>query len=139
MKNLADHDSFVDGIPHDTFEQMRNDAPLHWTPPFAGNKGFWSLTRYADIMAAQKDTKTFSSAQGIRIEDQSREEYLAMVTEEEERSVQLFKDVIKSHPGTPWARRAQYELRLGFGHTFREGFRDPRYQSMRAQIKLPNL
>ncbi len=83
LKNLADHDSFVDGIPHDTFEQMRNDAPLHWTPPFAGNKGFWSLTRYADIMAAQKDTKTFSSAQGIRIEDQSREEYLARRTFQE--------------------------------------------------------
>ena len=83
MKNLADHDSFVDGVPHDTFAAMRADAPLHWTPAFAGNKGFWSLTRYADIMAAQKDPTTFSSAQGIRIEDQSHEEYMARRTFQE--------------------------------------------------------
>lgn len=83
MKNLANHDSFMNGVPHGTFEQMRNDAPLHWTPPYAGDKGFWSLTRYGDIMAAQKDTETFSSAQGIRIEDQSREEYLARRTFQE--------------------------------------------------------
>jgi hypothetical protein len=69
----------------------------------------------------------------------SREDYLAMVKKEEQLSQELLKQVIKSHPGTPWARRAQYELSLGFGHSFREGFRDPRYDTMRAQIKTPNL
>ncbi|WP_299726891.1 cytochrome P450 [uncultured Tateyamaria sp.] len=83
MKNLADHDSFVDGVPHGTFAQMRAQAPLHWTPDFGADRGFWSLTRYADIMAAQKDPQTFSSAQGIRIEDQSRAEYLARRTFQE--------------------------------------------------------
>lgn len=83
MKNLADHDSFVDGVPHDTFTQMRAQTPLHWTEAYGGDKGFWSLTRYADIMAAQKDPTTFSSAQGIRIEDQSHEEYLARRTFQE--------------------------------------------------------
>lgn len=83
MKNLADHDSFVDGVPHDTFAQMRRDAPLHWTEAYGGDKGFWSLTRYADIMAAQKDPATFSSAQGIRIEDQSHAEYMARRTFQE--------------------------------------------------------
>jgi cytochrome P450 len=83
MKNLADHDSFVDGVPHDTFAQMRKDAPLHWTPGFVGAKGFWSLTRYADIMAAQRVPEVFSSAQGIRIEDQSHEEYMARRTFQE--------------------------------------------------------
>ncbi|WP_299044000.1 cytochrome P450 [uncultured Tateyamaria sp.] len=83
MKNLADHDSFVDGVPHDTFTQMRAAHPLHWTDAYGADKGFWSLTRYADIMAAQKDTGVFSSAQGIRIEDQSRAEYLARRTFQE--------------------------------------------------------
>lgn len=83
MKNLADHDSFTDGVPHQTFARMRADAPLHWTEAFAGDKGFWSLTRYADIMAAQREPDVFSSAQGIRIEDQSREEYLARRTFQE--------------------------------------------------------
>lgn len=83
MKNLADHDSFVDGVPHGTFAQMRRATPLHWTPDFGADRGFWSLTRYTDIMAAQKDPQTFSSAQGIRIEDQSRAEYLARRTFQE--------------------------------------------------------
>jgi len=83
VKNLADHDSFVDGVPHDTFAQMRAEAPVHWTEGFGGHKGFWSLTRYADIMTAQRDPTTFSSAQGIRIEDQSHEEYLARRTFQE--------------------------------------------------------
>ena len=83
MKNLADHDSFVHGVPHETFAAMRADAPLHWTEGFGGQKGFWSLTRYADIMAAQRDPTTFSSAQGIRIEDQSHEEYMARRTFQE--------------------------------------------------------
>ncbi|WP_299613490.1 cytochrome P450 [uncultured Tateyamaria sp.] len=83
MKNLADHDSFVDGVPHDTFAQMRAEHPVHWTEAHGGQRGFWSLTRYADIMAAQKETAVFSSAQGIRIEDQSREEYLARRTFQE--------------------------------------------------------
>ncbi|MEL7098354.1 MAG: cytochrome P450 [Pseudomonadota bacterium] len=83
MKNLADHDSFAAGVPHDTFARMRAEAPLHWTPEFAGLKGFWSLTRYDDIMAAQRRPSLFSSAQGIRLEDQSYEEYLARRTFQE--------------------------------------------------------
>ncbi|MEO1443037.1 MAG: hypothetical protein AAFV33_21730, partial [Chloroflexota bacterium] len=66
-----------------TFARMRSDAPLHWTDAYGADKGFWSLTRYADIMAAQRDPETFSSAQGIRIEDQSREEYMARRTFQE--------------------------------------------------------
>ncbi|MEL6465952.1 MAG: cytochrome P450 [Pseudomonadota bacterium] len=83
MKNLADHDSFVDGVPHDTFATMRADHPVHWTEAHGGQKGFWSLTRYADIMAAQRDPATFSSAKGIRIEDQSHAEYMARRTFQE--------------------------------------------------------
>ena len=62
---------------------MRAEVPLHWTEAYGDDKGFWSLTRYADIMAAQRDPDTFSSAQGIRIEDQSREEYLVRRTFQE--------------------------------------------------------
>ena len=81
--NLADHDSFVGGVPHKTFVTLRDTSPLHWTDAHAGAKGFWSLTRHADIVSANKDPATFSSAQGIRIEDQTREEYLARRTFQE--------------------------------------------------------
>ena len=81
--SLADHDLFAQGVPHALFERMRRDAPVHWTEGDGSARGFWSLTRHADIVAANKNPGTFSSAQGIRIEDQSREEYLARRTFQE--------------------------------------------------------
>jgi hypothetical protein len=32
-----------------------------------------------------------------------------------ERATQMFRDVVADHPGTPWAARAEIELRRGFG------------------------
>ena len=60
------------------------------------------------------------------------------------RSVQWpaqFEFVIKTHPGTPWARRAEYELGGGFGMKFVEDFRDPRYDRFYSdkEIKIPKL
>ena len=80
---LDDHDSFARGVPHATFRRLRDEAPCHWTPDSAEARGFWSLTRHGDILAANRDPAAFSSGQGIRIEDQSREEYLARRTFQE--------------------------------------------------------
>lgn len=38
-----------------------------------------------------------------------------------------FEAVVRNHPGTPWARRAQWELGQGFGVRFVEDFRSPFY------------
>ena len=81
--NLLSHDSFAAGVPHETFARMRREEPLHWTDGDAETKGFWSLTRHADILLANRPGSVFSSAQGIRLEDQSREEYLARRTFQE--------------------------------------------------------
>lgn len=81
--NLLSHDSFASGVPHKTFARMRREAPLHWTEGDADTKGFWSLTRHADILLANRPGSVFSSAQGIRLEDQSYEEYLARRTFQE--------------------------------------------------------
>jgi len=81
--NLADHDSFANGVPHRTFEHLRNEDPVSWTKGDETAKGFWSLTRHADISYANRESLLFSSGQGIRIEDQSREEYLARRTFQE--------------------------------------------------------
>ena len=81
--NLMDHDSFASGVPHKTFDRLRREDPLCWTEGDSDTKGFWSLTRHADIMLANGNSSVFSSAQGIRLEDQSREEYLARRTFQE--------------------------------------------------------
>ena len=81
--NLLDHDSFSSGVPHKTFERLRREDPVCWTEGDQETKGFWSLTRYADIALANKENLIFSSAQGIRLEDQSHEEYMARRTFQE--------------------------------------------------------
>ena len=79
---LSDHDSFSMGVPHLTFERLRNEDPVYWTKEKNG-RGFWSITKHSDILKVNRDNKTFSSAQGIRIEDQTEEEYLARKTFQE--------------------------------------------------------
>jgi cytochrome P450 len=82
FSDLTSHDTFVSGTPLNTFARMRRDDPLCWTE-WEGGKGFWSVTRYADILMMNRNTEVFSSAQGIRMEDQSYEEYLARRTFQE--------------------------------------------------------
>ena len=69
--------------------------------------------------------------------DMEREEYLAMVTEEEKKATALLDEVIEAHPGTPWARRAQQEKGDGFGFRVADRLWDPK--GVRSTIKVPNL
>jgi hypothetical protein len=49
---------------------------------------------------------------------------------------ELFAQIQKDHPGTPWASRADWELKRGFGIDLVEDYDDPRrYQG----VKLPSL
>ena len=80
--DLSDHDSFSSGVPHLTFKRIRNEDPIYWTNEKNG-RGFWSITKHSDILKINRDNKIFSSAKGIRIEDQSEEEYLARRTFQE--------------------------------------------------------
>jgi len=61
---------------------MREEDPLAWCDG-CQYKGYWSMTRYDDILQHNKKPELLSSAQGIRMEDQSREEYLARRTFQE--------------------------------------------------------
>jgi cholest-4-en-3-one 26-monooxygenase len=75
--NLYDPDLFVPSVPHDEFDWMRSNAPVHFNPDPA--PGFWSLTRYADVVAASKNHKVFSSAHGTNIEDPTSGVELMMI------------------------------------------------------------
>lgn len=66
--NIVDHDTFVAGFPHATFERLRKHDPVSWWDEPDGS-GFWAVTRYHDLLAVSRDTKTFSSAQGITLEE----------------------------------------------------------------------
>ncbi len=81
--NLLSHDSFASGVPHKTFERLRREEPLSWTDGNNETEGFWSLTTHADINQANREGSLFSSGQGIRLEDQSHDEYMARRTFQE--------------------------------------------------------
>jgi hypothetical protein len=80
--DLTSHDTFTSGPPHATFARLRREDPLHWTDYPAG-QSFWSVTRHADILALNGKPDLLSSARGIRMEDQTYEEYLARRTFQE--------------------------------------------------------
>ena len=80
--DLSSHDTFVNGAPHNTFARLRRDDPVSWTE-WEGGKGFWNIVRHADITELNRNYQVMSSAQGIRMEDQSYEEYLARRTFQE--------------------------------------------------------
>jgi cytochrome P450 len=58
-----DNDAFAERVPHETFELLRNESPVHWYDWEHGN-GFWCITRYDDVVAVMKDWRTFSSETG---------------------------------------------------------------------------
>ena len=72
--DLANHDFFVDGVPHWAFRTLREHDPVHWQPEPAPNGGFWAITRFHDIEEVLRDTRTFSSARGITLEEQTPED-----------------------------------------------------------------
>jgi len=61
--DLTDLDRWVEGVPYDWFALLRREEPVFWQDECEG-RGFWSLTRYEDVVAATKDYETFSSARG---------------------------------------------------------------------------
>ena len=111
--DLTSHDTFVNGSPFNTFARMRRDDPVCWTD-WDGGKGFWSVTRYADILLMNRNTEVFSSAQGIRMEDQSYEEYLARRTFQETDPPEHMRMRIKL------ARAFSKNVILGFEDVIRE-------------------
>ena len=74
LRDITSHDTYVDGVPHETFAYLRANDPVHWTEESDGGRGFWSLTKHEDVVFASRHSEIFSSRQGIRLEDMDEEE-----------------------------------------------------------------
>ncbi len=59
-RQLTDPEFFRSGDLHAVLGRLRAEDPVHWTQ---GNlsRGFWSVTKYADVAAVAADPRTFSS------------------------------------------------------------------------------
>jgi cytochrome P450 len=76
--DLTDLDMWVRGVPYEEFARLRSEAPVAWFPD--EGSGFWSVTRYADIVTASRDVTTYSSGRGVSFEEPTDEDMAARRT-----------------------------------------------------------
>ena len=67
--------AFEQSVPHEYFTELRDNDPVHWTEPGDDSHGYWSFTRYEDVVAVSRDTGIFSSEKGgTTLEDIPKED-----------------------------------------------------------------
>jgi cytochrome P450 len=76
--DILDPGVYVRGVPHATFARLRDEDPVSWWPE-ADGRGLWAVTRYHDIVTVSQ-SRAFSTALGIRIEDMQPDELAARRT-----------------------------------------------------------
>jgi cytochrome P450 len=83
--DIVSHDVYERGVPFDAYDRFRREAPVAWVAegPHNGHHGagFWSLTRWQDVVDVHKDWRTFSSELGgTEIEEMERDAIAARRT-----------------------------------------------------------
>jgi cholest-4-en-3-one 26-monooxygenase len=64
---LADFASWEAGPPHELFDGLRRDGPVHWVPGEWGtqdSRGYWAVLSHAHVMEVARNPETFTSTQG---------------------------------------------------------------------------
>ena len=91
--DLANPDSYVEGVPYDWFDHLRHEHPVFWHPERPPNKGFWAVTRYDDLTAIHMDWQTYSSELGAvaleELDDEQLEIRKSMLETDPPRHTQL--------------------------------------------------
>ncbi|OUC80295.1 cytochrome P450 [Gordonia lacunae] len=64
--DLMDLEPFIDGSENAMLAHLREHEPLHWNDE-ADGPGFWSVTRYADVIRVVNDPATFINGEGTQI------------------------------------------------------------------------
>jgi len=67
--DLADLDVFVRDEAWGMFDTLRREAPVFWNPEHGSNRGFWSVTRFADIETVDKSPEIFTSERFVNLEE----------------------------------------------------------------------
>src|ERR1700759_4143684 len=74
--NLLDPQFYVD--PWDAYRWLRDEAPVFWDPV----QKLWVISRFADVLAVEKDGERYSSFYGSRPHRDQRED-LSMINMDE--------------------------------------------------------
>jgi cytochrome P450 len=89
IPSFLEPETFAHGVPHEIFKRLRSESPVHWNPGRPSRqravgivepeqRGFWVLTRHADVVAVSKDSALFSSERGTAINADMRPQDLQM-------------------------------------------------------------
>jgi cytochrome P450 len=71
--DLADPDTFRDGVPHERIADLRRRQPVSWQP-MAGEPGFYAVLTHAGVQEVAQDPQRFSSTLGgVMLEDATPE------------------------------------------------------------------
>src|SRR5688572_25836141 len=66
--DLTDPELYRHGFPHELFCVLRDEAPVWWHPETTGRtaarRGFWVVSRHADVQAVSRDPQHFRSFEG---------------------------------------------------------------------------
>ncbi|MBM3675995.1 MAG: cytochrome P450 [Actinobacteria bacterium] len=80
---LDDPATYAVGPPHEFFTWLRNEAPVYWHASEKFAPGFWVCTRYADVIAIEREVKIYSSSRGgALLEDQGEGTELMMLNQD---------------------------------------------------------
>jgi cholest-4-en-3-one 26-monooxygenase len=72
--DILDPDLYAQAVPHERFARLRREAPVYWHAE-PGGRGFWAITKHADVVQVLKDAATFSNeAGGVSIPDLPKED-----------------------------------------------------------------
>ncbi len=88
--DLYDASTYERGIPHDYFRWLREHEPVHWQEPCeigthgrdimrTEQRGYWALTRHADVVEVSLDQGRFSSERGTVIPSDIPDERVAQL------------------------------------------------------------
>ena len=70
-------DVYDNGIPHDVFAHLRNEAPVYRHPDPLVPEGHWAVTRLADVVYVSRNSDIFSSHERTTMIDEMPEEQIA--------------------------------------------------------------
>jgi cytochrome P450 len=70
--DLTCPDLVANGFPHEAFKTLRREAPVWWQEfpaesAQSADAGFWVLSRYEDVQAANRDTELFCAIDGPQL------------------------------------------------------------------------
>ena len=115
---------------------VRATPPRKPRPPAPGRQpaNEWVAARTRAMI--EPDEAQFERVKKAFNLKQTREEFFQHLQSQQKAATELYIAVMSKHKGTPWARRAQWELARGFGMQFVGRFWSPKYRLVKKVPKF---